>query len=129
LADIEKLFGNLSDIRAIENWSLGEEGLTDFQKQYLHFWSSIGKWYELYKRKLLKNNLAYPGLATRLVAENIGEQIAKKKWKKIIFAGFNALNAAEERIFSVLRENGKADLLWDADRYYLDDPSNEAGKF
>ncbi len=129
LADIDKLFGNLSDIRAIENWSLGGESLTEFQKQYLHFWSSIGKWYEMYRKKLLKNNLAYPGLATRLVAETIGEHISKKSWKKIIFAGFNALNAAEEKIFSVLRENGKADLLWDADRYYLEDASNEAGKF
>jgi hypothetical protein len=129
LADIEQLFGNLSDIRTIENWSLGETSLTDFQKQYLHFWSSIGKWYKLYKEKLLKSNLAYPGLASRIVAENIAQLVSTKKWKKIIFAGFNALNGAEEKIFSVLRENETADLLWDTDRYYLEDKANEAGKF
>lgn len=129
LADTEKLFGNLGDIRAIENWSLGGPGLTDFQKQYIHFWSSIGGWYRLYKERLLKENLAYPGLAYRLVAETIGQRVADRKWHKIIFAGFNALSTAEEKIFSVLRENGKADLLWDTDRYYLEDTANEAGRF
>ncbi|CAN5263785.1 PD-(D/E)XK nuclease family protein [soil metagenome] len=129
LADTEKLFGNLSDIRGIEEWSLENATLTDFQKQYLHFWSSIGTWYKKYREILLKENLAYPGLAYRIVAENITKLIETKKFRKIIFAGFNALNAAEEHIFSALKESGKADLLWDADRYYMENTSNEAGRF
>ncbi len=129
LADTEKLFGNLSDIKGIEEWSLGDSSLTDFQKKYLHFWSSIGKWYSSYRAKLLDEKIAYPGLAYRMVAENITSLIENKKWRKIIFAGFNALNTSEEKIFSALRESGKADLLWDTDRYYLENTANEAGKF
>ncbi|HET6989752.1 MAG TPA: PD-(D/E)XK nuclease family protein, partial [Bacteroidia bacterium] len=129
LADTEKLFGNLSDIRGIEEWSLETSALTDFQKQYLHFWSSIGGWYKIYKEKLLAEKLAYPGLAYRIVAENILQLIETKNWRKIIFAGFNAMNAAEEKIVDALRKNGKADLLWDSDRYYLENTANEAGKF
>jgi ATP-dependent helicase/nuclease subunit B len=129
LADTKKLFGNLSDIRGIEAWSLGEPNLTDFQKQYLHFWSAIGNWHELYREKLLNENLAYPGLAYRSVSENISSSIENRKWRKIIFAGFNALNKSEEKIISALRESGKADVLWDADRYYMENTANEAGKF
>ncbi|MDQ3111491.1 MAG: PD-(D/E)XK nuclease family protein [Bacteroidota bacterium] len=129
LADTEKLFGNLSDIRGIEEWSLGNASLTDFQKQYLHFWSSIGGWYRSYREALVKERLAYPGLAYRYVAENITELLTNKKWRKIIFAGFNALNSAEEKIIAGLRESGKADVLWDADRYYIENTANEAGRF
>ncbi|MEO5645436.1 MAG: PD-(D/E)XK nuclease family protein [Bacteroidia bacterium] len=129
LADTEKLFGNLSDIRDIEEWSLSNATLTDFQKQYLYFWSSIGGWYHEYREALLKEHIAYPGLAYRYVAENTTTLLTGKKWRKIIFAGFNALNAAEEKIIAGLRESGKADILWDADRYYIENTANEAGRF
>lgn len=129
LVDTEKLFGNLSDIKGIEEWSLGSAALTDFQKKYLHFWSSIGNWYVKYREKLLEEHLAYPGLAYRKVAEHSNQVLENKNWRKIIFAGFNALNTAEEKIISSLRESGKADLLWDADSYYLDNSANEAGNF
>jgi hypothetical protein len=129
LADTEKLFGNLSDIREIEEWSLAGTALTDFQKKYLHFWSSIGKWYHVYRETLLREKIAYQGLASRIVADQVTAIASEKKWRKIIFAGFNALSAAEEKIISSLLETGKADVLWDADRYYLDNPVNEAGRF
>ncbi len=129
LANTEKLFGNLSDIRGIEEWSLTNATLTDFQKQYLHFWSSIGGWYRSYREALLKERIAYPGLAYRYVAENLTELLAGRKWRKIIFAGFNALTAAEEKIVAGLRASGKADVLWDADRYYIENTANEAGRF
>lgn len=129
LADTQKLFGNLSDIREIENWSLGQAVLTDFQKQYLHFWKRIGDWYREYRSLLAKENKGYTGLAYRAVAEKIAEPGFGAQWKKFIFAGFNALNPAEEKIFTVLQDSGRADLLWDADRYYMEDNAQEAGRF
>ncbi|MBI3509331.1 MAG: PD-(D/E)XK nuclease family protein [Bacteroidetes bacterium] len=129
LADTKKLFGNLSDIRNIENWSLGQTELTDFQKQYVHFWASIGKWYGGFRNALEKKKLANTGLASRYVAENISSLIPGDKWKKIIFTGFNALTPAEEKMITVLRGAGLAEILWDADRYYLEDKTQEAGKF
>lgn len=129
LADTEKLFGNLSDIRAIENWSLGEVSLTDFQKQYLHFWSGIGGWYSSYKKYMLENGKAYTGLAYRIVAEKINQPDIFHNRDKIIFAGLNALSPAEEKIISVLHSSGRAELLWDTDRYYFEDDVQEAGRF
>ncbi|HEU4716204.1 MAG TPA: hypothetical protein VFU15_00135, partial [Bacteroidia bacterium] len=129
LADTEKLFGNLAEIKSIENWSLGAEELTEFQKEYVRFWSNIGRWHRVYRDLLLREKKAYPGMMYRHVADNIAQLFPQGKWKKIIFAGFNALSAAEEKIISVLRQNRQADVLWDADRYYLEDPMQEAGKF
>lgn len=129
LADPEKLFGNLTEIKHMEHWSLGEPGLTDFQKKYLHFWDQLTLWYGQLRVEILSRGKAWSGLAHRLVAENIATNERLQQWPHYIFAGFNALSASQERIFSVLKSSDKAELLWDADRYYLEDDLNEAGLF
>lgn len=129
MADPKALFTNLADIKEIESWSLGEETLTDFQKKYLHFWDQTGLWYNALRTELLSRNKAWSGLAHRLVAEDIANNTRLVQWEHIVFAGFNALSSSQEKIFSVLSSNNKAKVLWDADRYYLEDPMNEAGFF
>lgn len=129
MADPKALFTNLADIKEIESWSLGEETLTDFQKKYLHFWDQTGLWYNALRTELLSRNKAWSGLAHRLVAENIAGNTKLAQWKHIVFAGFNALSSSQEKILSILSSGNKAKVLWDADRYYLEDPMNEAGLF
>jgi len=130
LVDGTRLFGNLKDIKELEAWSLNsEEGLTDFQKQYLSFWQSLGTYYFDFKKRLLDKHQAYQGLAYKIVASTIEENIGKHPWKKIIFAGFNALNKAEEQIIEKLLNIGKAEIIWDTDSYYINDTRQEAGKF
>jgi hypothetical protein len=129
MADPKNLFTNLADIKEIESWSLGEKDLSDFQKKYLHFWDQIGSWYFALRTEMLNRNKAWVGLAHRSVAENVASNETLSKWKHIVFAGFNALSTSQDRIFSVLSSNGKAKILWDADRYYMEDPLNEAGTF
>lgn len=129
MADPKALFSNLADIKEIESWSLGEETLTDFQKKYLHFWDQTGLWYNALRTEMLSRNKAWIGLSHRLVAEDISNNKQLGQWKHIVFAGFNALSSSQEKIFSVLSSSGKAKVLWDADRYYLEDPMNEAGSF
>ena len=129
LVDARQLFGNLADIRNIENWSLGQTQLTEFQKQYMKFWEALGRWYYSFTAQLRDDGIATPGMAARHVAEHASEIAAAQPWSLIVFAGFNALTAAEEKIISQLRKLGKAEVLWDADRYYLADPVQEAGRF
>lgn len=130
LVDATQLFGNLKDIKELESWSLNnEEGLTEFQKQYLGFWQSLGDYYFDFKERLLNKRLAYQGLAYKMVADDVTERIQQHPWKKIIFAGFNALNKAEERIIEKLLSAGKAEIVWDTDSYYVKDTRQEAGKF
>ncbi|MEO6883783.1 MAG: PD-(D/E)XK nuclease family protein [Bacteroidia bacterium] len=129
LADTQKLFQNLSDVKEIENWSFGADSLTEMQKKYSFFWEDFGKYYEALKLNLLQQNKAYKGLAYRVVAENITQKITSKNAHKFIFAGFNAFNAAEEKIIETLVKSNKGELFWDVDTYYTDDPMQEAGKF
>jgi len=130
LVDAKQLFGNLKDIKELDTWTLSnEETLTDFQKQYLNFWQSLGVYYFDFKKRLLAKNQAYQGLTYKVVYENLSEKIKKHSWKKIIFAGFNALNKAEEKIIEDLLNAGKAEIIWDVDSYYVNNLKQEAGKF
>ena len=130
LVDPKQLFGNLKDIKELEAWSLNsEEALTDFQKQYLEFWKLLGEYYQNFSQRLLSQHQAYQGLAYRIVADNVEERVAKHPWKKIIFAGFNALNKAEEIIIEKLLNADKAQIIWDTDSYYINNANQEAGRF
>jgi CRISPR/Cas system-associated exonuclease Cas4 (RecB family)/SepF-like predicted cell division protein (DUF552 family) len=130
LVDAKQLFGNLKDIKELDTWTLNnEETLSDFQKQYLNFWQSLGVYYFDFKSRLLSKNQAYQGLAYKVVSDNLSDKIKKHNWKKIIFAGFNALNKAEEKIIKDLIDAGTAEMIWDIDSYYIDDVKQEAGKF
>ncbi len=130
LIDAKQLFGNLNDIKELEAWSLNkEEELSDFQKQYLSFWRSLGAYYFDFSGRLLNKHQAYQGLAYKIVASTVEERVNKHPWKKIIFAGFNALNKAEEQIIEKLVDIGKAEIIWDTDSYYINDTRQEAGKF
>ncbi|MCW3102686.1 MAG: nuclease family protein [Bacteroidetes bacterium] len=130
LVDAKQLFGNLKNIKELETWSLNsEEGLTDFQKQYLVFWQQLGGYYTDFAERMLAKKEAYQGLAYRIVAADPVERAAKHPWKKIIFAGFNALNLAEEIIIEKLVDADKAEIIWDTDSYYVNNPNQEAGRF
>ena len=71
---------------------------------------------------------AYFGLAFDVLLKGI-ENKPFAEWDHIIFAGFNALTAAEEKLLKFLLDAGKAEIYWDADDYYLSDPRQEAGRF
>lgn len=129
LVNAKDLFDYLSEERAIALWNVEKKELTEFQKKYLIFWKSLANYYQKFSEHLEHKKLLYQGLAYRKVAGNAVNLVQEKKWKKIIFAGFNALNTAEKLIFKSLAEAGLADILWDADAYYLEDENQEAGKF
>lgn len=129
LADPAALFGYLSEARAISVWNLDQKPLTEFETKYLSFYRSLDTYYRLLKTRLLEQHIAYPGLLFRSVAEQITTTKEKLPWMKMVFAGFNALTVAEEKIIDELYKDGKADLLWDADHYYLDNSQQEAGDF
>lgn len=49
--------------------------------------------------------------------------------KEFVFAGFNALNAAEETIIQHLVISDQAKIYWDVDKTFLNDPYHDAGLF
>lgn len=130
----DKLYTYINEARAIEVWNLGEGEITEFQAKYLAFWKQMGQLYADFTKHLNQNNKAYQGSAFRQVVEAMQtdpEKFVTQKieWKKVVFAGFNALTAAEESLISELIKQNKAEILWDADAYYLEDTYQESGMF
>ncbi|MHC1708116.1 MAG: PD-(D/E)XK nuclease family protein [Bacteroidales bacterium] len=129
LADPAQVFNYLSEARAISQWSPDGTPLTEFQQSYLHFYRSLEKYYYGFHENLIAHHLATQGSVYRFVAENILQLLPEFHWKMVVFAGFNALSLSEEKILQQLLEKGKAQVYWDADEYYLNNPVQEAGKF
>ncbi|NTW34014.1 MAG: hypothetical protein HGB12_15590, partial [Bacteroidetes bacterium] len=129
LADTEGLFKYLNETKAMSLWNLEGEPLTDHEKFYLKFYNSLSNYYKDFVELLLKKNTAYPGLINKKAAGNIDEYANTTNYKCVIFAGFNALTASEEKIIKSLLKAGKAEIFWDAEKYYVDNEIQEAGLF
>lgn len=131
MCDADKLFSHLSEAKTIERWHVDGSPLTESEKAYISFFNSLYGYYQELKRRLLDKNMAYQGMLTRMLAELPDTELAEKINHKIIFAGFNAITLAEETIIKRLVQSGNADILWDFDRYYLEENSveQEAGFF
>jgi RecB family exonuclease len=128
MADGEKVFRNLNEIKAMKHWNPDGKPLTAFELNYLQFYNSLAPCYTLFREELLEKGEGYFALAFDQLLQNIQDK-SFDEWDSIVFAGFNALTAAEEKLFKFLIEVGKAELYWDADDYYLADPRQEAGRF
>ncbi|HRY32707.1 MAG TPA: PD-(D/E)XK nuclease family protein [Bacteroidales bacterium] len=129
LADPAEVFSYLSEARALSLWSPDRKKLTEFQQSYLHFYQSLIHYYEGLKRKMETLDCYSTGYLYRNAATMISGLIPDLPWKKILFAGFNAITKAEDKIITTLKSAGMAEILWDADVYYLDNPMQEAGQF
>ncbi len=129
LIDSEKVFENLKSIKEIENWSLSGEKLSPMQEKYLAFMTHMGAVYKELKKNVLEKNYGWQGLSYRIAHDKLITEGYKLPYKKIILAGFNAVNLAEENIITYLVKHKIAELLWDADTYYLKNKEQEAGLF
>lgn len=131
LIDAYQLYGNLLDVKRIESWGVEPGNETDLMKNFLGFWRDLYPLYQAFHAVLDTENVSYQGKAYRKVAEDLTlvDGFLGDNYTAIYLLGFNALNAAEERIFRHLISNQKATALWDADTYYLNDDLHEAGAF
>ncbi len=128
LADARHIYENLRDIKEIENWSLSADPLTPYQQEYLRFMGSLGTIYQHFTKQLKDEGLAYQGLAYREAASgNITSKFTSHD--HLLLCGFNALNEAELKIFHAFQNAGIAEIIWDTDRYYLEQENHEAGMF
>ena len=123
-----KVFTYLEAIKEVEHWSV-EKNRTPLIEKHLAFWKLLPKYYENLYDHLNKKGIGYQGLIYREAVENL-QQFSNKIGKKhYIFAGFNALNKAEEKIFQYLLSAGKAEVFWDIDNVFLSDKQHDAGLF
>ncbi|WP_432672290.1 PD-(D/E)XK nuclease family protein [Flavobacterium sp. SM2513] len=123
------VFSYLKDIEDIKHWSLDVEKRTSMIEKYLKFWELLPKYYSSLYEYLLQKGTGYQGLIYREAVNNL-DQFSKATYnKKYLFAGFNALNAAEEKIVQHMMALGQAEIVWDIDQVFMNDYQHDAGLF
>lgn len=143
LANAKDVFSNLVALKEVEYnfpylteeqieviktfWScFNPEKQSREQEEFLHVWDKLYPTYIAFKQALEKESLCYEGMAQRYFCEHITEYPVPEQ---LIFAGFNALNSCEKKMFSFYRECVNADFYWDYDIYYTANEDHEAGLY
>lgn len=119
----------LKDIEDIKKWGIEVENKTKMLENYIDFWKLLPSYYQSLYLHLLTKGVGYQGLIYREAVQNLSTFSKKIQPKKYVFAGFNALNAAEEKIIQYLINEDLAEIFWDADQTFLNDPQHDAGLF
>ncbi len=129
LIDSDKILSYLENIKEIEHWSLDLNNRTELIDKYLIFWKKLPLYYNSLYNYLLEKGIGYQGLIYREADKNISHFVEANKNTKFVFAGFNALNKAEEKIIQHFLAIDKAKIYWDIDETFLNDSYHDTGLF
>ncbi|MBC7524183.1 MAG: PD-(D/E)XK nuclease family protein [Flavobacterium sp.] len=129
LLDPDKILKYLENIKEIEHWSVDVNKRTSLIENYLTFWKLLPVYYTSLYNHLVNKSIGYQGLIYREAVRNLNHFTETIGSKKFIFAGFNALNQAEERIVQHLLAIDKSKIYWDIDEVFLNDFQHDAGLF
>ncbi len=146
LVDVKQIFTNIKDLHEIDQkyshlteeqiqiirryWiNFSPEEMSKEKEKFIRLWNLLPAVYEHFTHQLLSENIAYEGLIYRQIAENLNQLPLLNNDTYTLFIGFNALNAAQKKLFKHLKNAQKADFYWDTDTYYHLNPLQEAGDF
>jgi hypothetical protein len=129
LLEPDKILKYLENIKEVEHWAVDIDKRTDLIDKYLIFWKKLPLYYHSLYNYLLNKGIGYQGLIYREAVDNLNHFSETIKDKKFLFAGFNALNHAEEKIIQHLLAIDKAKIYWDIDETFLNDPFHDTGLF
>ena len=129
LLDPDKILKYLENIKEVEHWSVDADKRTSLIDNYLAFWKLLPTYYHSLYSYLLNKGIGYQGLIYREAVNNLNHFSNSTENKTYIFAGFNALNQAEEKIVQHLLSIDKAKIYWDIDEVFLKDFQHDAALF
>lgn len=134
LADAQQVFANLRDYHDIDTLeyltdrqrdalreffgNFADDGQSTLRQRFLSLWSKLGEIYQRYNKHLTSLGLAYEGALYRSVAESTDNDY---RYDCYAFVGFNLLQEVEKKLFSQLKEQGKAIFFWDFDKHYMNE--------
>ena len=125
----EKVFSYLKEIEAIKRWGIEAKDKTILIDKNIAFWNTMPLYYTEFYKHLKQKKIGYQGLIYKEAVNNIDTFIKTIQNEHYIFAGFNALNNAEEKIIQSLLAINKAEIYWDIDQIFLEDKNHGAGLF
>ena len=115
LLDPEKIFKELAEINKLQNWS--EADNVKITKD--HFWSSLPKLYQTFKKKLLNIESGTKGICYCEASKNLEFYKDGNPNVKHFFIGLNALTYSEELIIKELVDLNDGDIFWDIDKEFI----------
>ncbi len=129
LLDPNHVLTYLKDIEDIKRWGIEVEKKTKLLENYIDFWKLLPNYYNSLYSYLFHKKIGYQGLIYREAVTNLNHFSNGLGNQQFVFAGFNALNAAEEKIIQHLIATDNAKIYWDIDQTFLNDPYHDAGLF
>lgn len=148
MADAEKLYSNISDLKEIDDkfGDLTEEQIEIIRKFWISFnprssgsearnrfrtvWMMLGPLYREFSNALVSKGYAGDGMLCRSVASRADNATltvpGEFTWH---IAGLNALNECEKLLFKYLKGKNQARFYWDDDHRFMDDPDHRAAFF
>ncbi|WP_026808575.1 PD-(D/E)XK nuclease family protein [Arenibacter latericius] len=128
LINPKDIFSYLADVQEINHWSL-QKDKSEIISNYIEFWNQLHPLYTTFNQLLKSNNIGHQGLIYRTACEHLSQYLNNNSSKTHVFIGFNALNTAESFIIQEILSKGNAEIFWDSDPYFLNDPVHDAGYF
>lgn len=143
LVDARQLFRNLAEYRELDDdyshltdnqrraiesfWGTFQlENLSSHQNKFLETWEKLHDIYTVFQSNLRRQNIAYPGMIYREVAEKIDRKELSDSATRYAFIGFNALTTSEHKLFNHLQKQKRADFFWDYSTQILPPDRNGA---
>ncbi len=127
LVDHDTFFNYLYYINDQKHWFLQEEK-TELVENYIHLWEQLKHYYKAFVDLIRAQGIGFQGLQYREAAKAIDSYL-KKENRHVFFAGFNALNNAEQHIIKTCINENKGTVVWDADTYFLNEKYHDASHF
>jgi ATP-dependent helicase/nuclease subunit B len=129
LLDLDLLYRDLRSFHEIDAWSFKLDPLSPGQERLLHAWGATGELHRILAERMYERGVATSGAIARRAAEMAQRNGLPLPWRMVWFAGLNALDPASTAVARHLQAQGKAQMAWDADKYYLEDTRQEAGTY
>jgi ATP-dependent helicase/nuclease subunit B len=134
IAELELQFPNFDkeQLEFMESFwaSFSQERQSKIQEKFIEMWHRMPRLYINFHKRLAEQNLVTSARMYRNLAEGINsDSNFLKKFKHVVFAGFNALSKAEEILFKEWQDQGICSFYFDADEHYFSDTIQEAGHF
>jgi|WetSurMetagenome_2_1015567.scaffolds.fasta_scaffold03447_2 hypothetical protein len=148
LADAEKIYSNISDLKEIDH-RFG--GLTEEQVEIIRgFWTSfnpadtgseartafksvwqvLGPLYKSFREKLIASGKGWEGMLCREVAEKaIAGTLRLPDDAVYHVAGLNALNNCEKELFLFIKRQGRIRFYWDDEHDFMKHDGHKASVF
>lgn len=126
LVPLESYYRDLRNWEEIE-WTFNTRPLSEGQQRMVRFWAMAGKLHAALNDRLMATGAGTTGLIERTAVGRLAARAGT--WRATWFAGLNALTPAQEAVLQHVHQKGTARFAWDADRYYVDDPKQEAGHY